>query len=530
MQRVVSTSDVYVAECMFPWRPKGDNIIGDIPGLPINSATGEGVDATAAPPALMRQYVELLKRIPGASKNAPRAAALMVVQLLRHFPPGEAQRLLADAGPMFSLAQEQWHRLHSTLLSGHSSWEVANLAHMLRFLQSAPPTAVASLGCGDSLLNEAAELRAAGVQIGDGATLVGVDLVKCASEEGRGVFFRQASSANTGLADSSMQLVQICNALYNHEELQPTATEMIRISAVNGLISIVMTFELHLVDEMVRMLIEAGIVLECQGQDRVRRWAVLRKVDPVCKPVPGCILESRYSPDLDYTIVYTVHIDNVEVDGFVCEDAQYIGSHGPNAALLEHLDPVQCWQKKRWKQHLSLLLADNHHSGKFQKAFNEKKRRCPEWRLLSKEPMETPTPTVSQDGLKLTYVLQDNDGTPLVTIEATKLAPNETSRQALLAMLLREGNRILEKKIEGGLCNASLVVGMVDLDACAVGGVLGGARATHTPRPHRHAPPRSTRSSRGPTPPRLSPNPTTRVQAWRGWPSTAPCGTMAARW
>ena len=50
MQRVVSTSDVYVAECMFPWRPKGDNIIGDIPGLPANSVIGEGADATAAQP------------------------------------------------------------------------------------------------------------------------------------------------------------------------------------------------------------------------------------------------------------------------------------------------------------------------------------------------------------------------------------------------------------------------------------------------------------------------------------------------
>ena len=157
----------------------------------------------------MRQYVELLQSIGSASKNAPRAAALTVVQILRHFPPGEAQRLLADAGPLFSLAQKQWHRLHSTLLSGHSSWEAANLAHMLRLLQSAPPTAVASLGCGDSLLNEAAQLRTAGVQIGDGATLVGVDLVECTSEEGRGVFFRHASSANTGLTDSSVQLVQI---------------------------------------------------------------------------------------------------------------------------------------------------------------------------------------------------------------------------------------------------------------------------------------------------------------------------------
>ena len=50
MQRVVSTSDVYVAECMFPWRPKGDNIVGDIPGLPTNSAIGDGIDATAAQP------------------------------------------------------------------------------------------------------------------------------------------------------------------------------------------------------------------------------------------------------------------------------------------------------------------------------------------------------------------------------------------------------------------------------------------------------------------------------------------------
>ena len=93
--------------------------------------------------------------------------------------------------------------------------------------------------------------------------------------------------------------------------------------------------------------------------------------------------------------------------------------------------------------------------------------------------------------MKLTYVLQDNDGTPLVTIEATKLAPNETVPWALLTMLLREGNRILEKKIEGGLCNASRVVGMVDLDAC----VVGGARATHKPCPRRRAPPCSTRSS-----------------------------------
>ena len=35
---------------MFPWRPKGDNIIGDIPGLPTSSATGEGADVTAAQP------------------------------------------------------------------------------------------------------------------------------------------------------------------------------------------------------------------------------------------------------------------------------------------------------------------------------------------------------------------------------------------------------------------------------------------------------------------------------------------------
>ena len=71
------------------------------------SAGDMGLTACAA---LMRQYVELLQSIPGVSKNAPRAAALTVVQLLRHFPPGEAQRLLADAGPMFSLDQKQWHQ------------------------------------------------------------------------------------------------------------------------------------------------------------------------------------------------------------------------------------------------------------------------------------------------------------------------------------------------------------------------------------------------------------------------------------
>jgi hypothetical protein len=32
LQRVVNTSDTHFAECLFPWRPKGDNIIGDIPG------------------------------------------------------------------------------------------------------------------------------------------------------------------------------------------------------------------------------------------------------------------------------------------------------------------------------------------------------------------------------------------------------------------------------------------------------------------------------------------------------------------
>ena len=68
-----------------------------------------------------------------------------------------------------------------------------------------------------------------------------------------------------------------------------------------------------------------------------------------------------------------------------------------------------------------------------------------------------------------------------MTVEATKLAPNETVPRALLTMLLREGNRILEKKIEGGLCNASLVVGMVDLDACAVGGARPSAHTTPAP-------------------------------------------------
>jgi hypothetical protein len=48
LQRVVNTSDTHFAECLFPWRPKGDNVIGDIPGYrPCPSET-----ATDQPPGL----------------------------------------------------------------------------------------------------------------------------------------------------------------------------------------------------------------------------------------------------------------------------------------------------------------------------------------------------------------------------------------------------------------------------------------------------------------------------------------------
>ena len=59
----------------------------------------------------------------------------------------------------------------------------------------------------------------------------------------------------------------------------------------------------------------------------------------------------------------------------------------------------------------------------------------------------------------------------------------------------------------------------------AVGGVVGGARATHTPRPRRHAPPGSTRSSREPTPPQPHPNATPIA-----WPLRLSMTSLARRW
>ena len=54
LQRVVNTSDTHFAECLFPWRPKGDNIIGDIPGYrpcPSETATDQPPGVPSAGPA-----------------------------------------------------------------------------------------------------------------------------------------------------------------------------------------------------------------------------------------------------------------------------------------------------------------------------------------------------------------------------------------------------------------------------------------------------------------------------------------------
>ena len=54
LQRVVNTSDTHFAECLFPWRPKGDNVIGDIPGYrpwPSETATDQPPGLPSAGPA-----------------------------------------------------------------------------------------------------------------------------------------------------------------------------------------------------------------------------------------------------------------------------------------------------------------------------------------------------------------------------------------------------------------------------------------------------------------------------------------------
>ena len=54
LQRVVNTSDTHFAECLFPWRPKGDNVIGDIPGYrpcPSETAIDQPPGVPSAGPA-----------------------------------------------------------------------------------------------------------------------------------------------------------------------------------------------------------------------------------------------------------------------------------------------------------------------------------------------------------------------------------------------------------------------------------------------------------------------------------------------
>ena len=391
-----------------------------------------------------------------STKNGPRAAALTAVKLFRTFPPATLMKLLPFAETFYRGAEVQWNRLHATLHRGHATWSHAQLAPLLSVLRATATASmsVMSIGCGEALVDDASVFEAAGIR----AELTGIDLMPIKYDLKPGITFRLATGACTGALPNSMDVVFVSNALYNHEELQPTAQELISIVAPGGVIYVVQTFEQHLIDAMISHLIDGGCGLVSCNSDADRRWAILRKGAPSLVPIPPLLpLSPRRESKSDYTITYSVHLPSGEV---------YEGSHGPDKMMWEDSHPLTFWIEHRWvPSHLELLLAGEHHSPKFQAEFD---KTDSSWLLRTPSALKLPAPVVSADGLTHTY------SHPCVTIVATRRAEGESSAQAVCAMCMREQVAILRAALDGRLLNASLVVGTVDLDGCVKGGRCGG--------------------------------------------------------
>ena len=417
------------------------------------------------PDASAMELTQLLQKLPClfelvSSRNAARAAALTVVKILRTYPASVLLKVLPQVDTYYRDAEKQWRRLHSTLRGGSSNWSKAQLAPLLPIVSGAPPTTIVSIGCGETLLEDAELFRSMGVPLGATSTLHGIDVMPLKAEQlPPGVSFEHATAACTSVPRESVELAYMSNAMYNHSELQPTAQELISIVQPGRLVYVVQTFEPHLVDAMLSLLMKGGCGLVARGTDDHRQWVLVRKGAASAVPVPLLEpLKPRYETDADYTIEYEVYLPTGGV---------YVGSHCEANMLWEKVNPFVYWIGHRWREHHKLLLAGSHHSPKLQAEFD---KTDSSWPLHTAGSIKVPEPTVSSDGLTFTYSHEN------VKVVATRRAPHETSPQAQVKMILGEQLRILQKAAAGVLLNASIVAGAVDLDGCSKGG-----RARYTP-------------------------------------------------
>ena len=128
------------------------------------------------PDASAMELTQLLQKLPClfeqvSSRNAARAAALTVVKILRTYPASVLLKVLPQADTYYRDAEKQWRRLHSTLRGGSSNWSKAQLAPLLPIVSGAPPTTIVSIGCGETLLEDAELFRRMGVPLGATSTL-----------------------------------------------------------------------------------------------------------------------------------------------------------------------------------------------------------------------------------------------------------------------------------------------------------------------------------------------------------------------
>ena len=364
-----------------------------------------------------------------------------------------------------NLANQRWDEVNATTRGGASTWSLAQLGP-LRSLCSSAPLAVVSFGCGPTLLEDETTLRGFGMRFGEGSTLLGIDVLPYHFENlPNGVDFCVGLAAATGLLSASTDIVYVSSALFHHGELAPTAAEIARVLRPRGVVFLVQTFELALVDALMHELVQLGFGLEQRLTSVTRRSVLLRQHAPHAIAVPPLTpLAPRYRTDADYTIVYWIWTPSGRV---------YVGSTCENGMLWATIGPVTFWTKHRWAAHRNQLLAGKHPS--LQREWVATREEFPGWEPIDQTATEAAaTCTVSADGLTHTYVVRSTTQ-HYVVIEATRLAPDETIEVAKVAMVAREQVGIFESKHEGTLLNASDLAAAPDSDACSRGGRGGAA-------------------------------------------------------
>ena len=413
------------------------------------------------------------------SANGRRAAALDLTRRLRsspalvlvHNPPHPDQ---------VPLAQAYWGSRRG---AGFSKQQLGPFGKLSGDFTAAA-TSVVSLGCGTSeaLRADAQELRSLGVPLGDGATLVGIDVLSHDwSQLPPGVEARVATAAETGLTEDTVDIVYGSNQLYNHEELQGTADEIARILTPGGVALVTQTFEGYLVLEMAHMLHARGLqVVEWATTSENGAHVLARKGAQQAIPVELPVraeLKQRPKVNADLTCNYEIRVP--------CGDSlgKYVGSTCTSGMLEGKIDPVNFYTSKgRGSQHLAKIEAGEADSPKLQRAVHTVRAQpgMEGWLPFSKGARSTDanvTSSISKDGLTTTYEVGDH-----LTLRFTRLDQPDISL-AINDMVLREQVGIDAARLEGTLLNASVLAGAPDLEACMRGGARGGAIGTTRPLP-----------------------------------------------